>query len=77
MNLCQMIYRYLDKQESDDTEAANKKTETEYEESVGKVMHLAQDCSSLSADEKTRLLIGLLDDIHDCADILYQRSLAF
>lgn len=81
VNLCQMIYRYLSRQDSSDAEAVNEKTgiedKSEKEESVGSVMHLAQDCSTLSADEKTRLLIGLLDDIHDCADIMQHRSLAF
>jgi len=81
VNLCQMIYRYLSRQENSDAEAVNEKTgiedKSEKEESVGSVMHLAQDCSTLSADEKTRLLIGLLDDIHDCADIMQHRSLAF
>ena len=26
------------------------------------------------ADQKTRLLIGLIEDLHDCADIMYHRS---
>ena len=53
------------------------KTETEASpESSASVMHLSDEFTNLNPDEKTRLLIGLLDDIHDCADIMQHRILA-
>ena len=45
-------------------------------ESPASVMHLSDEFTNLNPDEKTRLLIGLLDDIHDCANIMQHRSLA-
>ena len=72
-----MIYRYLAKESSsglgNTPETENKSENSESSESV---MHLSEDFIDLNADEKTRLLIGLLDDIHDCADIMQHRSLA-
>ena len=53
------------------------KTETKTSaESSASVMHLSDEFTNLNPDEKTRLLIGLLDDIHDCANIMQHRSLA-
>ena len=74
-----MIYRYLAK-ESSSTLNADDMTKTEMQtspESSASVMHLSDEFTNLNPDEKTRLLIGLLDDIHDCADIMQHRSLAF
>jgi hypothetical protein len=45
-------------------------------ENSASVMHLSDEFTNLNPDEKTRLLIGLLDKIHDCADIMQHRSLA-
>ena len=73
-----MIYRYLAK-ESSSTLNADDMTKTEMQtspESSASVMHLSDEFTNLNPDEKTRLLIGLLDDIHDCADIMQHRSLA-
>ena len=74
-----MIYRYLAKESSstmngDDMTKTDTKTSPE---SSASVMHLSDEFTNLNPDEKTRLLIGLLDDIHDCADIMQHRSLAF
>ena len=38
-------------------------------------MNLSADMVDLSPAEKTHLLIGLIDDVHDCADIMQNRSL--
>ena len=73
-----MIFRYLAK-ESSSTLNADDMTKTEMKtspESSASVMHLSDEFTNLNPDEKTRLLIGLLDDIHDCADIMQHRSLA-
>ena len=73
-----MIYRYLAKESSSGLgNTADTEKKVEYQESSESVMHLSEDFIYLNADEKTRLLIGLLDDIHDCADIMQHRSLAF
>ena len=77
VKLCQLIYRYLAKEaeltDPDKTEeaAAHKP------ESLFSLMHLSEEFTNLSPDEKTRLLIGLIDDVHDCAEIMQYRSLAF
>ena len=71
-----MMYRYLDK-ESDSNDGTRRLNLIEKKESTASVMHLTQDFTDLNADEKTRLLIGLLDDIHDCAAIMQHRSLSF
>ena len=73
-----MIYRYLANKASSTVNTDDiTKTETEASaESSVSVMHLSDEFTNLNPDEKTRLLIGLLDDIHDCADIMQHRSLA-
>jgi hypothetical protein len=38
-------------------------------------MKMSEDVDDLNPDEKTRLLISLVDDIHDCVDIMQNRSL--
>ena len=66
VNLCQMIYRYLTKESSSTMNAddiAKPETKTSPESSAS-VMHLSDEFTNLNPDEKTRLLIGLLDDIH-------------
>ena len=45
-------------------------------ESSTSLMHLCEGIEELNPDEKTRLLINLIDDIHDCAVIMQHRSLA-
>ena len=78
VNLCQMIYRYLANKASSTVNTDDiTKTETKTSaESSASVMHLSDEFTNLNPDEKTRLLIGLLDDIHDCANIMQHRSLA-
>ena len=74
-----MIYRYLAKTKETSSGLGNTpdtEKKVEYPESSESVMHLSEDFIDLNADEETRLLIGLLDDIHDCADIMQHRSLA-
>ena len=39
------------------------------------IMNMSQDVDDLNPDEKTRLLISLVDDLHDCVDIMQYRSL--
>ena len=39
------------------------------------MMNMSEDVDELNPDEKTRLLISLVDDIHDCVDIMQNRSL--
>ena len=79
MKLCQLIYRYIakDDHDDDDNEEVTKKL-SEPEESSASLMHLSDtdQFTNLNPDEKTRLLISLIDDIHDCADIMQCRSLA-
>ena len=43
--------------------------------SSSSIMEMTEDAEDLSADEKTRLLIRLVDDLHDCVDIMQNRSL--
>ena len=76
VNLCQLIYRYLVKEASSD-QLTSSKTNPDHEESPTSLMNLSEQFTDLNPDEKTRLLIGLIDDIHDCADIMQQRSLVF
>ena len=39
------------------------------------IMNMSQDVDDLNPDEKTRLLISLVDDLHDCVDIMQYRRL--
>ena len=39
------------------------------------IMNMSEDVDDLNPDEKTRLLISLVDDLHDCVDIMQCRSL--
>ena len=38
-------------------------------------MTLSQNVEYFNPDERTRLLISLVDDLHDCVDIIHNRSL--
>ena len=69
--LCQLIYRYLVKQSLQTKQAA-----PDYRESPHSLMHLSVEVTELSPDDKTRLLVSLVDDIHQCADIMQNKSLA-
>ena len=39
--------------------------------------YLLQDMPLLTADEKTRMLISLVEDIHHCAEIMQNRTLRY
>ena len=72
VKLCQLIYRYLAK----DDVSQKVFDEEDTKESHSSLMHLSNGLTGLTADQKTRLLIGLIDDIHDSADIMQNRSLS-
>ena len=73
-----MIYRYLakDSPPTMNTDDIAKHETKKCPESSASMVHLSDEFTNLNPDEKTRLLIGLLDDIHDCVDIMQNRSLA-
>merc|ERR1712154_140464 len=81
--LCQLIYRYLSAQtdftytksgySSEDSDSARNSPSTSTTNSS--IMNLSEDVDDLSAGEKTSLLINLVDDLHDCVDIMQRRSL--
>jgi len=74
VKLCQLIYRYL----SNASLEAPPSPTTEGPERGSAIMRLAshEESSGLSPDEKTRLLISMLDTLHDCAEIMLYRSLS-
>jgi len=84
VRLCQQIYRYLEygggpKYTKPVTPPASPlrppfSPSSSYGTSSS-VMGMAANLGELNADQKTRLLIGLIDDLHDCADIMQNRSL--
>jgi len=81
--LCQLIYRYLSAQtdftytksgySSEDSDSARNSPSNSTTNSS--IMNLSEDVDEMSAGEKTSLLINLVDDLHDCVDIMQRRSL--
>ena len=81
--LRQLIYRYLSSKRdlnytkceylSEDTEG--KRITARSDETSSSIMKISEYVDDLSPDEKTRLLISLVDDLHDCVDIMHHRSL--
>ena len=54
----------------------NKSEEIKYKsESYSSSMTMSEDVDDLNPDEKTRLLISLVEDLHDCVDIMQNRCL--
>ena len=73
----QLMYRYLSTK-SDFTYTKSGYSSEDSESSVetsSSMMNMSEDVDDLNPDEKTRLLISLVDDIHDCVDIMQNRSL--
>lgn len=74
--MSQLIYRYLStKSDFTFTKTANSSVDNASSVETSSMMHVSEDVDDLDADEKTRLLISLVDDIHDCVDIMQNRSL--
>ena len=79
-SLCQFIYRYL---------AAKDNTSLEYTKTVktvialpepgtsfcSSIMKKSEDLDDLNPAEKTSLLMNLVNDLHDCGNIMQNRSL--
>ena len=79
-NLGQFIYRYLAAKDNTDLKYTKTQTDTSSmpaaeRSSSSSIMEMTEDAEELSADEKTRLLVRLVDDLHDCVDIMQNRSL--
>ena len=79
-SLCQFIYRYL--AAKDNTHLKYTKTKTDScsstepgTSSSSSIMEMSEDVDDLNPDQKTKLLISLVDDLHDCVDIMQNRSL--
>ena len=72
MDLQRLIYRYLSQSETEQSVASQRKVELDIS-----LMDLSEDLPDLSADEKTRKLISLVEDIHDCAEIMQNRTLRY
>ena len=72
MDLQRLIYRYLTQSETEQSRAGQRPVELDIS-----LMDLSQDLPDLSADEKTRKLISLVEDIHDCAEIMQNRTLRY
>ena len=72
VDLQRLIYRYLTQSETDQSRAGQSPVELDIS-----LMDLSQDLPELSADEKTRKLISLVEDIHDCAEIMQNRTLRY
>ena len=81
MRLSQLIYRYLVK--TFKAVCGNiKKVSTDVatplaKESPKSLMKLSEEFEDLNPDKKTRLLIELITDVHDCANIMQFRSLRY
>jgi len=83
IKLSQLIYRYLSTKSdfnytksgysSEDSEG--KRSSSRPVDASSSIMHMSEDVDDLNPDEKTRLLISLVDDLHDCVDIMQNRSL--
>ena len=72
LDLQRLIYRYLSQSESEQSGVGQRTVELDIS-----LMDLSQDLPDLSADEKTRKLISLVEDIHDCAEIMQNRTLRY
>ena len=72
VDLQRLIYRYLTQSETEQSRAGQSPVELDIS-----LMDLSQDLPELSADEKTRKLISLVEDIHDCAEIMQNRTLRY
>ena len=82
-NLCNFIYRYLKTKDNTDL----KYTKTSKTDpcslpepgtsSSSSIMRLSDNMDDLSPDEKTRLLISLVDDLHHCVQIIQNRRSLF
>jgi len=87
VKLSQLMYRYLstksyftDREFGDITEDTEEKVDTnvsyDTEDTEEKVdTNVSYDTEDIDPDTKTRLLISLVDDIHDCVDIMQNRSI--
>jgi hypothetical protein len=79
--LGQLIYRYLStKTDLNYTKGANQVNKSESinnrsESYSSSIMAMSEDVDDMNPDEKTRLLISLVEDLHDCVDIMQNRSL--
>jgi len=83
VKLSHLIYRYLSTKSDP---VCNNKSGYSSEDSDGtrstssvgsgsSIMNLTDEVEDLNPDEKTRLLLTLVDDLHDCVDIMQNRSL--
>ena len=81
--LSQLIYRYLStksdlnytKSGSLSKDSIESRSTSGSDETSSSIMKLSEDVDDLNPDEKTRLLISLVDDLHECVDIMQNRSL--
>ena len=78
--MVQLIYRYLSstqqKTEEADPDRSPSSSSSRSAEFESPILKQSEDLGNLSPDDKTKLLISLIDDLHDCADIMLNRSLA-
>lgn len=72
LDLQRLIYRYLTQSEIEQSGADQSRQELNIS-----LMNLSEDLPDLSADEKTRKLISLVEDIHHCAEIMQNRTLRY
>jgi len=81
IKISQLIYRYLSTKSDFKYTKSGKVSEDSKVNTSGpsdtssSIMNLSEDVDDLNPDEKTRLLISLVDDLHDCVDIMQCRSL--
>lgn len=83
IKLSQLIYRYLSTKSDFNYTKSGYLTEerggtgptSRPRETSSSIMNLSEDIEDIDPDEKTRLLISLVDDLHDCVDIMQHRSL--
>ena len=85
VKLSQLIYRYLAAKSdlnytkgvhtSEDYKAIENTSRKNEASSCSSIMPMSDHVEHLNPDEKTRLLISLVDDLHDCVDIIHNRSL--
>ena len=81
IKISQLIYRYLSTKSDFKYTKSGKVSEDSKVNTSGpsdtssSIMNMSQDVDDLNPDEKTRLLISLVDDLHDCVDIMQYRSL--
>ena len=76
IKLGQLIYRYLStKTDLNYTKSERITNALRSDKDSSSIMKMSEDVDDLNPDEKTRLLFSLVDDLHDCVDILQHRSL--